>query len=132
MTAGVPDVGERVELRAECHVQRARAGRRAKGRGQTRDTTLHVEAGRFGGVGDRVTRDVDEVTEGHQLSARRLDSRGGAFLGAHSISTTTSPAPTWSPVATLTLLITPDFSALTAFSIFIASRITTVSPASTL
>jgi hypothetical protein len=66
---------------------------------------------------------VDEVTQFEQVSRGELLMALAALRGAHSITATTSPALTESPVATLMLLTTPAFSAFTEFSIFMASRI---------
>ena len=49
----------------------------------------------------------------------------------HSITATTSPGPTASPAVTLISVTVPAFSAVTAFSIFMASSTQTVWPTST-
>jgi hypothetical protein len=141
VAAGVTDVGQRVELGAEHDVQVTAAHGGPKGGGQIGDTTLDAKARVFGqqGHGARTFEldvsefgmRVHEVTESDQLVPVALDGAGGNLSSAHSTTTTVSPALTESPAVTLIDTTTPDFSALTEFSIFIASRITTVSPAST-
>ena len=74
---------------------------------------------------------VDEVADLDELVGRGVDGGRGALGGAHSITATTSPALTESPADTEIDWTTPLRSALTRFSIFIASRMTMVSPAST-
>ena len=57
--------------------------------------------------------------------------RGEGAQPFHSMTTTTSPAPTVSPAVTLISFTVPDLSAWIWFSIFIASSTTTGWPAST-
>ena len=135
------DVRQRVKLGAVDDVQVAVTHRRSKGRGHVGDGAFDSKAGSLGQGRDRVgTLELDvaefrmrvhEVTQGNQVIAVSLDRAGGGLASAHSTTTTVSPALTESPAVTLIDTTTPDFSALTEFSIFMASRITTVSPAST-
>jgi hypothetical protein len=67
----------------------------------------------------RIPKEVNQRDGGSRVG-RVTDRPSG-----HSMTTTTSPAPTVSPAATLISLTLPDFSALIWFSIFIASSTTT-------
>ena len=70
-----------------------------------------------------------------QLLCAGLGASGLALPGcaraAHSITATTSPGPTAAPAVTLISFTVPAFSAVTAFSIFMASSTQTVWPTST-
>ena len=63
----------------------------------------------------------------------RLRRARGSWCGQprHSMTAMTSPGPTESPAATLTSVTVPAFSAVMAFSIFMASSTQTVWPTST-
>ena len=134
-------VGQCVELRTKNDVQIARTERGSKRRGESGDSSFQREArllqqGRdgFGAlvlfVAEFGVR-MHEMTELDEFTTSSLNRVARQFVFVHSMTATTSPALTESPAFTLMLLTTPLFSALTTFSIFMASRIMTVSPAST-
>ena len=91
---------------------------------------VHPVGAQFGNLGQTpFTKGFEVRAVGVRGKVRAVGFRGNVV--AHEITTSTSPEPTLSPAFTFTALTVPALSACNWFSIFMASRTTTASPALT-
>src|SRR5687768_8552536 len=148
VAARVPDAGQRVVFGADADHKRAAACRRHKGGGQVAHARLDVEPPVRQQLGTpcggtllleaELGVGVDPVAEIDQLPFDEADHLASGRLGielhspvVYSMTATMSPAPTVSPGFTLISVTVPARSAMTLFSIFMASSTHTAWPVST-